>query len=71
MPYRYQIAERFAFAFVVLSAVMCSTYIAFETSPDFRSDLQVGKELVVKSGQYSTYACATMPDDPCTQLTAQ
>jgi len=52
MLHRYQILERLAFASVVFSAVACSAYIAYETSPDFRSDLEFGKYLFVKSGEY-------------------
>ncbi|TAM08284.1 MAG: hypothetical protein EPN70_00655 [Paraburkholderia sp.] len=67
MPYRYQRLERFAFSLVVLSAVMCSGFIAWESSPDFRENVQQGKELVLKSGQYS-YACGTVTTDPCGQF---
>ncbi|QBQ98533.1 hypothetical protein E1956_07090 [Paraburkholderia pallida] len=67
MPHRFQLLEKFAFSIVVLLAVMCSSYIAWESSPDLRDNLEVGKELFMKSGQYS-YACATVAADPCAQF---
>lgn len=67
MPHRYQLLEKFAFSLVVLFAVMCSSYIAWESSPDLRENVQQGKELFLKSGQY-TYACGTAADDPCPQF---
>ncbi|MCX4160884.1 MULTISPECIES: hypothetical protein [Paraburkholderia] len=70
MPHRYQLLEKIAFSLVVLSAVMCSTFIAYESSPEFRGDLKAGKDLIAKSGQYS-YGCTTVPSDPCAQLSLQ
>ncbi|MFD1555484.1 hypothetical protein ACFSHT_07540 [Paraburkholderia silviterrae] len=67
MPHRFQLLEKFAFSIVVLLAVMCSSYIAWESSPNLRDNLEVGKELFMKSGQYS-YACATVAADPCAQF---
>ncbi|MBN3808580.1 hypothetical protein [Paraburkholderia sp. Ac-20347] len=67
MPHRFQVFEKLAFSLVVLSAVMCSGYIAWESSPDLRANVQVGKELFLKSGEYS-YACATVTADPCAQF---
>jgi len=67
VPHQYQLLEKFAFSLVVLFAVMCSSYIAWETSPDLRENFQVGKELFLKSGEYS-YACATTVADPCAQF---
>lgn len=67
MPHQYQLLEKFAFSLVVLFAVMCSSYIAWETSPNLRDNFQVGKELFLKSGEYS-YACATTTADPCAQF---
>lgn len=70
MPHRYQLLEKIAFSLVVLSAVVCSTFIAYESSPGFRDGLEEGKQLIAKSGQYS-YACTTLPTDPCTQMSLQ
>ncbi|MDR3100535.1 MAG: hypothetical protein LBV73_26175 [Paraburkholderia sp.] len=67
MSHRFQLLEKFAFSIVVLFAVMCSSYIAWESSPNLRDNLEVGKELFMKSGQYS-YACATVAADPCAQF---
>ncbi|MFP6558338.1 hypothetical protein WJ542_08410 [Paraburkholderia sp. B3] len=67
MPHRYQVLEKIAFTLVVLSAVMCSGFIAWESSPDFRANFQQGKDLFLKSGEYS-YACATIATDPCAQF---
>ncbi|PLZ00378.1 hypothetical protein CY652_21120 [Burkholderia sp. WAC0059] len=70
MPHRYQLLEKIAFTFVVMSAALCSAFIAYETSPDLRFGLQQGKELFVKSGEYS-YACSMAVNDPCAQLPVQ
>lgn len=67
MPHRYQVFEKFAFSIVVLFAATCSSYIAWETSPDLRANVQVGKELFLKSGEYS-YACSAVVADPCAQF---
>jgi hypothetical protein len=67
MPHRYQLLEKIAFTLVVLSAVTCSGFIAWESSPDFRANFQQGKDLFLKSGDYS-YACATVATDPCAQF---
>ncbi|QGZ62047.1 hypothetical protein [Paraburkholderia acidisoli] len=67
MPHEHHILEKVAFSFVCLFAAMCSSYIAWESSPDLRENFQVGKELFLKSGEYS-YACATTISDPCAQF---
>ncbi len=67
MPHRYQFLEKIAFTLVVLSAVTCSSFIAWESSPDLRANFQQGKDLFLKSGEYS-YACATVATDPCAQF---
>ncbi|RQH10124.1 hypothetical protein D1Y85_01120 [Paraburkholderia dinghuensis] len=68
MPHRYQLLEKFAFSLVVLSAVTCSSYIAWESSPDLRLDFQQGKELILKSGEFTYDACATASGDSCSQF---
>lgn len=70
MPERLQVIEKIAFSFVCLVAAMCSAFIAYESSPDVRLELHTGKELFIKSGQYS-YACATASSDPCAQFPVQ
>jgi len=70
MPERFQLIEKIAFSFVCLAAATCTAFIAYESSPDVRFGLQEGKELFIKSGQYS-YACATTANDPCGQFPIQ
>ncbi|HEY1611287.1 MAG TPA: hypothetical protein VGG24_18635 [Paraburkholderia sp.] len=70
MPERFQVIEKIAFSFVCLAAAMCSAFIAYEQSPDVRVGLHAGKELVIKSGQYS-YGCAAAVSDPCAQFPIQ
>jgi hypothetical protein len=70
MPERFQVIERIAFSLVCFAAATCTAFLAYEQSPDVRSDVQLGKELFIKSGQYS-YACATTTADPCAQFPVQ
>lgn len=70
MPQRYQTLEKIAFSLVCLAAAMCTAFIAYESSPDLRVDVRQGKELLLKSGQYS-YACGTVATDPCAQFPLQ
>jgi hypothetical protein len=71
MPHRYQLLEKFAFSLVVLSAVVCSSYIAWASSPDLRESFQHSKELVVKSGEYTYDACVPTSANSCGQFTFQ
>lgn len=64
MPYRFQIFEKIAFSLVVLSAVACSAFIAYETSPDVRRALHAGKTALQWSGEYS-FVCASPVTDAC------
>jgi hypothetical protein len=64
MPYRFQIFEKIAFSLVVLSAVACSAFIAYETSPDVRQALHAGKTALQWSGEYS-FVCASPVTDAC------
>jgi hypothetical protein len=68
MPHRYQLLEKFAFSLVVLSAVVCSSYIAWENSPDFRENFQESRELVLKSGEYTYDACVPTATNSCAQF---
>ena len=70
MPERFQILEKIAFSFVCLAAAICTAFIAYEQSPEIRSGFHAGKELVIKSGQYS-YACAAAVSNPCAQFPVQ
>jgi hypothetical protein len=70
MPERFQIIEKIAFSFVCLAAATCSAFIAYQSSPDLRYEVHQGKELFIKSGQYS-YACAAATNDPCAQFPIQ
>jgi hypothetical protein len=67
MPHRFQVFERIAFSLVVLSAVACSAYIAYETDPDVRQVLHAGKTALQWSGQYS-FICASPVTDACANL---
>ena len=64
MPYRFQIFEKIAFTLVVLSAVACSAFIAYETSPEVRQVLHAGKTALQWSGEYS-FVCASPVTDAC------
>ncbi|MGF7133448.1 hypothetical protein P3T40_004939 [Paraburkholderia sp. EB58] len=64
MPYRFQVFEKIAFSLVVLSAVACSAFIAYETSPDVRQVLHAGKTALQWSGEYS-FACSAPVTDTC------
>jgi hypothetical protein len=67
MPHRFQVIERIAFSLVVLSAVACSAFIAYETSPDVRQVLHAGKTALQWSGEYSLI-CASPVTDACANL---
>lgn len=70
MPARFQLFERIAFSLVVLAALLCSAFIAYESSPEFRFGLHEGKELVLKSTEYS-YMCASAMSQPCAQMSVE
>lgn len=67
MPPQLQIFEKIAFSLVVMSAVMCSGYIAWETSPDFQAAVHASAAAVRWTGDYS-FMCASPANDPCEQL---
>jgi hypothetical protein len=64
MPYRFQVFERIAFSLVVLSALACSAFIAYETNPEVRQVLHAGKAALQWSGEYS-FVCASPVTDAC------
>ncbi|ACC70402.1 hypothetical protein PPMP20_07815 [Paraburkholderia phymatum] len=67
MSPRFQIFERIAFSLVVMSAVLCSGYIAWETSPDFQDAVHASAAAVRWSGDYS-FICASTATNACDQL---
>jgi len=67
MPPRFQILERIVFTMVVMSAVLCSGYIAWETSPGFQDVVHASAAAVRWSGDYS-FMCASTTANACDQL---
>jgi hypothetical protein len=67
MPPRFQILERIVFTMVVMSAVLCSGYIAWETSPGFQDAVHASAAAVRWSGDYS-FMCASTTANACDQL---
>ncbi|TDY39073.1 hypothetical protein BX592_12877 [Paraburkholderia rhizosphaerae] len=63
MPHRYQVFERIAFSLVVLSAVVCSSFIAYENSPGLQNAVKVTKSLDW-TADYST-VCVSPMTGPC------
>jgi hypothetical protein len=64
MPHRFQVFEKIAFSLVVLSALACSAFIAYETDPDVRLVLHAGKTALQWTGEYS-FVCASPATDTC------
>jgi hypothetical protein len=64
MPHRYQVFEKIAFSLVVLSAVVCLSFIAYESSPGLRNAVQVTKSLNW-AADYST-VCISPATNSCT-----
>jgi hypothetical protein len=67
MPPRFQILEKIVFTMVVMSAVLCSGYIAWETSPGFQDAVHASAAAVRWSGDYS-FMCASTTANACDQL---
>jgi hypothetical protein len=65
MPHRYQIFERIAFSLVVLSAVVCSSFLAYESSPELQNAVKVTKSLNW-TADYSAM-CVSPMTSACTQ----
>jgi hypothetical protein len=63
MPHRYQVFEKIAFSLVVLSAIVCSSFIAYENSPDLRNAVQVTTSLDW-AADYSA-VCISPATNPC------
>jgi len=72
MPHRFQVFEKFAFSLVVMFAVMCSGYITWENSPNFRDNVEQSEVLLSKTSTYEytySYACtADLSSGPCAQF---
>ncbi|MDE1184131.1 hypothetical protein [Paraburkholderia sp.] len=64
MPQRFQVLERIAFSLVVMSAVFCSAFIAWESNPDLQATCKTVLQL---TGEYSS-VCIAASNDPCAQL---
>ncbi len=67
MPHRFQLLEKIAFSMVVFSAAVCSSFIAYERSPDVQLVVSTGKEVLRYSGKYG-FACASPYADACAQF---
>jgi hypothetical protein len=70
MPHRFQLLEKFAFSLVVMFGAACFALVAYDTSPDLQDSVQVGKEVLRKSGEYA-FACSSDTQALCAQLTLQ
>jgi hypothetical protein len=70
MPHRFQFLEKIAFSMVVMSAVFCSSFIAYERCPDVQVALSAGKEVLRYSGEYG-FACASPYVDACAQFPSE
>ncbi|ASV99091.1 hypothetical protein [Paraburkholderia aromaticivorans] len=46
MPHQYRILEKIAFSMVVLSAFVCSVFIAYERCPELRFAMQVEQDIL-------------------------
>jgi hypothetical protein len=67
MPPRFQILEKIVFTLVVMSAVLCSGFIAWETEPGFQDAVHASAAAVRWSGDYS-FMCASTTANACDQL---
>jgi hypothetical protein len=65
MPHQYQVLEKIAFSLVVMSAVVCSSFIAYESSPELQNAVAVTKSL----DWTANYAglCASSTTSACTE----
>jgi len=69
MPERFQTLEKFMFSLVVMSAVLCSAFLAYERHPEIKIALQQGEALMRESAKYSTI-CSPSKVDPCVEMSA-
>jgi hypothetical protein len=53
MSHHHRILEKIAFSMVVLSALVCSVFIAYERCPEFRFAMQFEKEILTCDRGYS------------------
>ncbi|MFC0572537.1 hypothetical protein [Paraburkholderia solisilvae] len=66
MPHQYQVIEKIAFSLVVLSAVICSSFIAYEDSPELQNAVAVTKSLDW-TANYST-VCISPATSVCNEF---
>ncbi|QYD67279.1 hypothetical protein KZJ38_12920 [Paraburkholderia edwinii] len=66
MPLQYQVFEKIAFSLVVLSAVVCSSFIAYESSPELQNAVAVTKKLDW-TANYAT-VCVSPMATACTEF---
>ncbi len=66
MPHQFQVFERIAFSLVVLSAVVCSAFIAYESNPEVKSAVEATKN-INWAADYSA-VCTSPLTNPCAQF---
>lgn len=66
MPHRYQVLEKIAFSLVCLSAALCSSFIAYENSPDLQDAVKATKSMNWVA-DYSA-VCVSPTTTPCEQF---
>jgi hypothetical protein len=66
MPHPYPVLEKIAFSLVVLSAVVCSSFIAYESSPELQNAVKVTESLNW-TADYSA-VCVSPTTSPCTEF---
>ncbi|MCA8378888.1 hypothetical protein LGN22_08320 [Burkholderia cenocepacia] len=69
MPERFQTLEKFVFSLVVMSAVVCSAFLAYERHPEIKIALHEGEVLMRESAKYSVI-CSPSKVDPCVEMSA-
>lgn len=67
MPERFHSLEKFVFSLVVLSAVVCSAFLAYERHPEIKIALHEGEALMRESAKYSV-VCSPSKYDPCAEM---
>lgn len=68
MPHRFELLERIAFSMLVCSAVACSTFIAYEKSPDFRDAAHTVARM---SAETPPLGCTPSDNTYCLQYTLE
>ncbi|MDW9227708.1 hypothetical protein C7S15_2284 [Burkholderia cepacia] len=57
------------FSLVVMSAVVCSAFLAYERHPEIKIALHEGEALMRESAKYSVM-CSPSKVDPCVEMSA-